>query len=195
MDFADFRLPWGKRHALIVVLGYSRRMWLRFYECQTMPVVMRGLERSFAYFVGVPSELLFDQMRAVITDDKRHEGGRLTENPEFLRFRGHWRFRTRACRPYRAQTTVERLPASAPGHAPAPPDPSAPGFVTSSPARYSRARSSASLRSCLRRSPGRRWIKRTGGSQNPGRKSSKVLQDCTICASCRLKGSGFAERR
>ena len=110
VDFADFRLPWGKRHALIVVLGYSRRMWLRFYERQTMPVVMRGLERSFAYFGGVPSELLFDQIKAVITDDKRHEGGRLIENPEFLRFSGHWGFRIRACRPYRAQTKgkVER---------------------------------------------------------------------------------------
>ena len=46
VDFADFRLPWGKRHALIVVLGYSRQMWLRFYERETMPVVMRGLEAS-----------------------------------------------------------------------------------------------------------------------------------------------------
>ena len=110
VDFADFRLPWGKRHALIVVLGYSRLMWLRFYERQTMPVVIRGLERSFAYFGGVPSELLFDQMKAVITDDRRHEGGRLIENPEFLRFSHHWRFRIRACRPYRAQTKgkVER---------------------------------------------------------------------------------------
>ena len=63
VDFADFRLPWGKRHALIVVLGYSRRMWLRFYERQTMPVVMRGLEASFAYFGGVPSELLFANVR------------------------------------------------------------------------------------------------------------------------------------
>ncbi len=110
VDFADFRLPWGKRHALIVVLGYSRRMWLKFYERQTMPVVMRGLEASFAYFGGVPSELLFDQMKAVITDDKRAEGGRLVENPEFLRFSRHWSFRIRACRPYRAQTKgkVER---------------------------------------------------------------------------------------
>ena len=56
MDFADFRLPWGKRHALIVVLGYSR---------QTMRVVMRGLEAAFTYFGGVPSELLFAQMKAV----------------------------------------------------------------------------------------------------------------------------------
>ncbi|MCY4645531.1 MAG: IS21 family transposase [Gammaproteobacteria bacterium] len=81
VDFADFRLPWGKRHALIVVLGYSRRMWLRFHERQTMPVVMRGLEASFAYFGGVPSELLFDQMKAVITGDKRDEGRTADREP------------------------------------------------------------------------------------------------------------------
>ena len=110
VDFAEFQLPWGKRHALIVVLGYSRQMWLRFYERQTMPVVIRGLERSFACFGGVPSELLFDQMKAVITGDRRHDGGQLIENPEFLRFSAHWGFRIRACRPYRAQTKgkVER---------------------------------------------------------------------------------------
>ena len=63
VDFTEFRLPWGKRHALIVVLGYSRRMWLRFYERQTMMVVIRGIEESFPYFGGVPVELLFDQMK------------------------------------------------------------------------------------------------------------------------------------
>ena len=49
-------------------------------------------------------------MKAVITGDKRDEGGRLVENPEFLRFSRHWRFRIRSCRPYRAQTKgkVER---------------------------------------------------------------------------------------
>jgi hypothetical protein len=24
VDFADFRFPWGRRHALLVVVGYSR---------------------------------------------------------------------------------------------------------------------------------------------------------------------------
>ncbi len=86
VDFADFRLPWGKRHALIVVLGYSRRMWLRFYERQTMAVVMEGLESAFRYFGGVPSELLFDQMKAVIVEDNREVGGRRMENTEFLRY-------------------------------------------------------------------------------------------------------------
>ena len=110
VDFADFQLPWGRRYALIVVLGYSRLMWFRYYEHQTMPVVMRGLEASFDYFGGVPEELLFDQMKAVIVRDEREEGGRLIENREFLRFSRHWGFRVRACRPYRARTKgkVER---------------------------------------------------------------------------------------
>ncbi len=110
VDFAEFKTPWGKRHALVVVLGYSRLMWVRYYERQTMAVVMEGLESAFRYFGGVPSELLFDQMKAVIVEDNREVGGRLMENPEFLRFAFHWGFRIRACRPYRARTKgkVER---------------------------------------------------------------------------------------
>ena len=32
------RFPWGKRYALLVVLGYSRLLWLQFYPRQTMRV-------------------------------------------------------------------------------------------------------------------------------------------------------------
>src|SRR5690348_10427227 len=42
VDFAEFRLPWGKRYALVVVLGYSRLLWLQFYARQTLAVLMRG---------------------------------------------------------------------------------------------------------------------------------------------------------
>ena len=110
VDFADFKFPWGKRHALLVVLGYSRLLWLTFYPRQTMRTLMTGLETAFAYFGGVPRELLFDQLKAVIIEDQRPEDGKLIENPEFLRFAAHWGFRIRACRPYRAKTKgkVER---------------------------------------------------------------------------------------
>jgi transposase len=110
VDFAEFRLPWGKRYALVVVLAYSRLLWLQFYARQTMGVLMRGLEEAFAFCGGVPGELLFDQLKAVIIDDQRAVGGRLLENAEFLRFANHWDFRIRACRPYRAKTKgkVER---------------------------------------------------------------------------------------
>jgi transposase len=110
VDFAEFRFPWGKRYGLLVVLGYSRLLWVQFYPRQTMQVLMRGLESAFAYFGGVPRELLFDQLKAVIIEDERPNGGRVFENPEFLRFAAHWGFRIRACRPYRAKTKgkVER---------------------------------------------------------------------------------------
>ena len=105
LDFAEFRFPWGKRHAFMIVLGYSRLLWLRFYTHQTMQVVMHGLESAFSYFGGVPLEILFDQMKSVIISDERlKSGGKLLENPEFLRFAAHWGFRIRACRPYRAKT-------------------------------------------------------------------------------------------
>ena len=110
VDFAEFRLPWGKRFALVVVLGYSRLLWLKFYPRQTLATVIAGLEEAFAYVGGVPRELLFDQLKAVIVEDHRHEDGKLLENAEFLRFAAHWGFRIRACRPYRAKTKgkVER---------------------------------------------------------------------------------------
>ena len=110
VDFAEVRFPFGKRFALLVVLGYSRLLWLTFYPRQTMATLITGLEAAFTAFGGVPQELLFDQLKAVVLDDARPTGGRLLENPEFLRFAAHWGFRIRACRPYRAKTKgkVER---------------------------------------------------------------------------------------
>jgi transposase len=110
VDFARFRFAWGVRYALLVVLGYSRLLWCRFYPRQDMATLIDGLEEAFVYFGGVPQELRFDQMKAVITRDLRLEGGALVRNAEFLRFAAHWRFTPRACRPYRAQTKgkVER---------------------------------------------------------------------------------------
>ena len=77
VDFGTFTLPWGRRHALVVVLGYSRLLWLHFYSRQTMAVLMEALESAFERFGGVPQELLFDQMRAVVLSDDRAAGGGL----------------------------------------------------------------------------------------------------------------------
>ena len=55
VDFGTFRFPWGRRHALVVVLGYSRLLWLRFYPHRTMAVLVDGLEsasRASVVFLG-----------------------------------------------------------------------------------------------------------------------------------------------
>jgi len=66
VDFAAVRLPWGPRFAVMYVLGYSRLLWVQFYARQTMRTLMTGLEAAFAFCGGVPRELLFDQLKAVI---------------------------------------------------------------------------------------------------------------------------------
>lgn len=110
VDFADFKFPWGKRYALLVVLGYSRLLWVRYFPRKTTAALYEGLEAAFRFFGGVPRELLFDQLKNVIVEDRRLDGGELLKNEEFLRFARHWDFQVRACRPYRAQTKgkVER---------------------------------------------------------------------------------------
>jgi transposase len=110
VDFAHCRLPWGVRHALVVVLGHSRLLWVRFYPRQDLRTLLLGLAACFTEWQGVPKELLFDQMKSVVTRDDRLAGGSLSKNLELSRFARHFGFRVRVCRPYRAQTKgkVER---------------------------------------------------------------------------------------
>ena len=58
-----------------------------------MRTLFEGLEEAFRFLDGVPKEILFDQMRSAIVEDRRWEGGPLVENPEFVRFAHHWQFR------------------------------------------------------------------------------------------------------
>jgi len=110
VDFAHCRLPWGVRYALVVVLGYSRLLWVQFYPRQDLATLMLGLDACFTAWGGIVSDLLFDRMRSVLTRDERLTGGGLVHNLELLRFARHWGCRVRVCRPYRAQTKgkVER---------------------------------------------------------------------------------------
>lgn len=47
VDFARFSFPFGVRYALLVVLGYSRLLWCRFYPRQDMRTLVCGLEGAF----------------------------------------------------------------------------------------------------------------------------------------------------
>ena len=116
VDFATFTLPWGRRHALVVVLSHSPA------ACGCVSTVGRrwsvltdGLERAFVTrFGGVTKELLFDQMRvAVVLRADQQRGAAFELHVQRGRFCALPRtgdFHPRACRPYRAQTTgkVER---------------------------------------------------------------------------------------
>jgi transposase len=64
IDFLRTVLPWGIRYGLVVVLSYSRLLWVRFYPHQDRRTLFHGLAAAFTTLQGVPREVLLDQMRA-----------------------------------------------------------------------------------------------------------------------------------
>jgi transposase len=108
VDFATFKTSFGTVSALLVVLSWSRVLWVRFALHQDQLTLLSGLHQAFLYFGGVPRTLLFDRMRPVVAGSQ--EDGKAVFNAELLRFAAHYGFQSVACRPYRAKTKgrVER---------------------------------------------------------------------------------------
>jgi transposase len=108
VDFATFKTDFGVVYALLVVLSWSRYLWVRFFCHQDQLTVLAGLHRAFVNFGGVPATALFDRMKTAVA--RAESDGKAVFNEEMLRFTAHYGFRPLACRPYRAKTKgrVER---------------------------------------------------------------------------------------
>jgi transposase len=108
VDFATFKTSFGMVHALLVVLSYSRYLWVRFYSHEDQLTVLSGLHQAFLAFGGVPQTILFDRMKTAVASSD--VSGKAIFNEEMLRFAHHYGFQPTACRPYRAKTKgrVER---------------------------------------------------------------------------------------
>jgi len=94
--------------AFVLTLGYSRRQYVEFTLRQDLEHFLRCHVHAFAYFGGIPSELLYDNLKTAV--DHRLSDGSLVWNSRFRDFADYYGFTPRACRPYRAQTKgkVER---------------------------------------------------------------------------------------
>jgi transposase len=92
-----------KVYLFVATLGYSRRLYVRAFRNERQESWFAGLEGAFRHFGGVTEEVLFDNDRGLVV---RHD--RATREVEFNArlhaFARHWRFRPRACAPYRART-------------------------------------------------------------------------------------------
>ncbi|MBK6422861.1 MAG: transposase family protein [Gemmatimonadetes bacterium] len=110
VDFAHCRLPWGIRYALIVVLGYSRLLWVRFYPRQDLRTLQQRARRLPGRLgrCPAPPALRPDAERPhPRRSPRRRRPAHQSRVPAFAQ---HYGFRLRVCRPYRAQTKgkVER---------------------------------------------------------------------------------------
>jgi transposase len=89
-------------HFAVSTLGYSRRFHFWGTDSEDAEHTYEALVRAFAWFGGVPAEVLVDNQKVAVIAHRR--GGDVQFHPRFLDLAGHYGFRPRACRPARAQT-------------------------------------------------------------------------------------------
>ena len=97
---ADERL---KIHLFVATLGYSRRMHIRPSVRERQTDWFAGMEGTFLRFGGVPSEVLFDNARALV-DHHDAATREVRFNQRLHAFARYWGFNPKACAPYRART-------------------------------------------------------------------------------------------
>ena len=97
-------------YAFVMVLGYSRMRFVTFSHSMDLHALMRCHIEAFHYFGGQTRELLYDNLKTVITQPRTAETPAVV-NSAFADFAGYYGFSVGACAPYRAQTKgkVERL--------------------------------------------------------------------------------------
>jgi len=102
VDWGDFKIkqPNGKIttvYAFVMVMGYSRALYVEFVEKPTLEVFMDCHIHAFHSLGGIPEEILYDNMKHVVTG---RQNGRPVLNIEFLYFAHHYGFSPKLCPPY-----------------------------------------------------------------------------------------------
>jgi transposase len=103
MDWAHFgKLSVGRAQrplmAFVMVLSYSRHLFLRFYLNGAMANFLRGHVDAFTHFDAVPRVVLYDNLKSAVLE-RRAEA--IHFNPTLLELAAHYRFAPRPVAPYR----------------------------------------------------------------------------------------------
>ena len=100
---------WKKLYCFLMILGYSRMRYIEFVTDMSTNTLIRCRQNAFRYFGGYPEEILYDNMKQVVSKRllKQEDS---TLNRQFEDFAGFYGFKPILCRPYRGQTKgkVER---------------------------------------------------------------------------------------
>jgi transposase len=84
----------------VMVLAYSRKMYLEFTLAETVEHFLSCHQRAFEYFNGVPRQVWVDNCKVAVLG---RAGGSITFNPRYLDFASHHGFQIRACGPGQPQ--------------------------------------------------------------------------------------------
>jgi transposase len=88
------RVMGGERRlsAFVMVLSYSRQLYVRFFFDQRLGSFLEGHVRAFAFFGGASKTTLYDNLRSVVLE-RRHDAVRF--HPTMLQLAAHYRFEPR----------------------------------------------------------------------------------------------------
>jgi transposase len=78
--------------AFVMVLSWSRAIFLRFYLSAAMPSFVRGHVDAFDFFQGVPRVLLYDNLKSAVLE---RVGSAIRFHPTMLELAAHYRFEPR----------------------------------------------------------------------------------------------------
>lgn len=78
--------------AFVMVLSWSRMVFLRFYLNATMSSFLHGHVSAFDFFGGVPRVLLYDNLKSAVLE---RTGDAIHFNPTLLELAGHYRYEPR----------------------------------------------------------------------------------------------------
>lgn len=84
--------------AFVLVLSFSRQIFLRFYLDQRMDNFLRGHVAAFAALSGVARVLLYDNLRSAVLERR---GSAIRFHPTLLELSAHYRFEPRPVAPAR----------------------------------------------------------------------------------------------
>lgn len=73
----------------VMVLSWSRQIFLRFYPGEAMPYFLHGHVGAFRFFDAVPREILYDNLKSAVLE-RVHDAIRF--NPALLELAAHYRF-------------------------------------------------------------------------------------------------------
>jgi transposase len=84
--------------AFVMVLSWSRQIFLRFYLSAAMPSFVRGHVDAFRFFNGVPRVLLYDNLKSAVLE---RVGQAIRFHPTLLELAAHYRYEPRPVAPAR----------------------------------------------------------------------------------------------
>lgn len=110
MDWGEYRLGKQKVYAFVGILGYSRWLYVEYVDSMRSETLLACHQRMLADFGGVPREILYDNMKTVVTQRDAYGRGRHRFQDAIWGFAADCGYRPRLCRPARPQTKgkVER---------------------------------------------------------------------------------------